>query len=107
MHSTADDPSAYRPEEEPGTWEHLDPLVRLSRHACWRGIWDEKEEQQRRDKWEARVGDLIAACESWPPPPLQSMFEDVTSEPTPQLEDQRERYLRFHADRQTRSHDVP
>ena len=45
-HSTADDPSAYRSDEETERWERLDPQARLQRHARWRGIWNEELETE-------------------------------------------------------------
>jgi 2-oxoisovalerate dehydrogenase E1 component alpha subunit len=94
-HSTADDPSAYRSEEEAERWRSLDPMVRLRQHARWRGIWDETEETESQTQWEERITALIAECEPWPPPPLETLFQGVTHEPTRHLEEQREAYLRY------------
>jgi 2-oxoisovalerate dehydrogenase E1 component alpha subunit len=106
-HSTADDPSAYRSDEEAEQWLRLDPLARLGRHARWRGIWDDAREADSEQRCEQRISDLIAECESWPPPPLSSLFEDVTQELTPQLEEQRQSYLRYWHARQSQSIEVP
>ena len=106
-HSTADDPSAYRTDDEERDWERLDPLVRLRRHASWRGLWDEDAEAECQQKWEKRISDLIAECEQWPPPPLETLFGEVTHEMTPQLREQRARYLQYWSARQERELDVP
>jgi 2-oxoisovalerate dehydrogenase E1 component alpha subunit len=106
-HSTADDPSAYRSEEEAARWQALDPLARLARHARWRGVWSEEQEKDAWARCDRRVSELIAACEAWPPPALETLFQGVTQEPTPQLEAQRERYLHYLRARRVSSHDVP
>ncbi len=106
-HSTADDPSVYRSEDEAERWQQLDPELRLQRHARWRGIWDEDRGAQTRAKWEERISALIKECEPWPPPPLETLFDDVLAELSPQLEQQREAYLRFWNAQSGETHDVP
>ena len=106
-HSTADDPSSYRSDEEAARWQQLDPLARLGRHARWRGICDDERERAVFRGCEERVSALVAECEAWPPPELESLFADVTAEMTPQLSAQREAYLRFVASRETDFEDVP
>ncbi len=106
-HSTADDPSVYRSEEEAELWQQLDPELRLQRHAQWRGIWDSSRGQEATANWEERITALIKECEPWPPPPLESLFEGVTEELTPQLEEQRAAYLRFWNAQMSETHEVP
>jgi TPP-dependent pyruvate/acetoin dehydrogenase alpha subunit len=106
-HSTADDPSVYRSKEEAERWQKLDPELRLRRHARWRGIWDDALEQETQAKWEERIAALIKECEPWPPPPLETLFEGVTAELTPQLEEQRAAYLRFWNAQSPEAHEVP
>ncbi len=106
-HSTADDPSVYRSKEEAERWLQLDPELRLRRHARWRGIWDDALEQETQAKWEERIAALIKECEPWPPPPLETLFEGVTAELTPQLEEQRAAYLRFWNAQSPEAHEVP
>jgi 2-oxoisovalerate dehydrogenase E1 component alpha subunit len=106
-HSTADDPSAYRSDEEAQRWQALDPLARLARHARWRGLWSETQEKDHWARCEQRVSELISACEEWPPPALETLFTGVLQEPSAQLEAQREAYQRYLRTRRVASHDVP
>jgi len=94
-HSTSDDPTAYRSDEERAHWEKLDPLRRLSAHGVWRGLWSEEEEHELEREYEAQVSELIARCEALPPPSLPSLFEDVYAECPPHLAAQRDAYLGF------------
>lgn len=107
-HSTADDPSVYRSDDETARWQALDPLARLQRHAEWRGIFDDAARSAAEQRWNERVSAAVTECERWPPPPLESLFEGVTAEMTPQLAAQREAYLRFRrARRDAELKDVP
>ncbi|HEX4872638.1 MAG TPA: 3-methyl-2-oxobutanoate dehydrogenase (2-methylpropanoyl-transferring) subunit alpha [Nevskiaceae bacterium] len=42
-HSTSDDPSAYRPDNEWQLWPLGDPIERLKRHLIARGLWSEDQ----------------------------------------------------------------
>ncbi len=94
-HSTADDPSAYRSEEETARWAKVDNLARLEHHVRWRGLYDEARKQEALARHEETVRALIADSECWPPPPLDSLFEDVFEHANAHLLEQREEYLRF------------
>ncbi len=106
-HSTADDPSAYRTDEEAKEWERLDPFERLKRHAKWRGAWDDAREEAARAAWEARVTETLAQCEKHPPPQVESLFEDVLATPGAQLAEQRDEYLAWHRRRPRETFEVP
>ncbi|MCB2063290.1 MAG: 3-methyl-2-oxobutanoate dehydrogenase (2-methylpropanoyl-transferring) subunit alpha [Novosphingobium sp.] len=94
-HSSSDDPSRYRPSQEPSEWPLGDPVDRLKRHLLRAGLWTEAEhetlwaeldEQVRQAGKEAeRHGMLKHGARSDP----ASMFEDVFREIPPHLLEQR------------------
>src|SRR5262245_12500870 len=45
-HSTSDDPSRYRPEDEAARWPYGDPIERLSRHLIHLGEWSDERQAQ-------------------------------------------------------------
>jgi len=47
-HTTADDPSLYRPKEEEEEWAPRDPLIRLRLHLESRELWDSAREDECR-----------------------------------------------------------
>jgi 2-oxoisovalerate dehydrogenase E1 component alpha subunit len=94
-HSSSDDPARYRPEEEMRQWEELDPLARLRLHAKWRGIWTDALEEEARADAERAVSQMISDCERLPPPPVESMFDDVYERMPALLRTQKEEYLQF------------
>jgi pyruvate dehydrogenase E1 component alpha subunit len=42
VHTTADDPSKYRSEEEVKVWEKRDPILRFRKYLCDRGVLNDK-----------------------------------------------------------------
>ena len=94
-HSSSDDPTRYRPSQEPSEWPLGDPVDRLKRHLLRAGLWTEAEhetlwaeldEQVRQAGKEAeRHGMLKHGARSDP----ASMFEDVFREIPPHLLEQR------------------
>lgn len=94
-HSSSDDPTRYRPEEETQQWEKLDALARLRLHAKWRGVWTDALEEGAWADSEKAVTQMIADCERWSPPPVESLFDDVYERMPEALRTQKEEYLRF------------
>ena len=98
-HSSSDDPARYRPEEEMRQWEEVDALARLRLHAKWRGIWTETLEAEAWAEAEKAVSQMISDCERLPPPPVESLFDDVYDRMPAVLRMQKEEYLQFLRDR--------
>lgn len=87
-HSSSDDPSRYRDEEELEDWETRDPIERYRDFLAERGIWDNDVEEQVRQKIEDEIEAALDAAKDKPDPPLESMFDDVYEEMPPHLEEQ-------------------
>jgi TPP-dependent pyruvate/acetoin dehydrogenase alpha subunit len=41
VHTTADDPTKYRSDDEVKLWEKRDPLIRFKKYLCDRGVLDD------------------------------------------------------------------
>ena len=95
MHTTSDDPSAYREAEESEAWEARDPIVRLQVFLEDRGVLDEELEATIDDRVDAEITDAIdaarAANEALDP---ADMFRHVYDEMPPELERQFESFER-------------
>jgi pyruvate dehydrogenase E1 component alpha subunit len=91
-HTTADDPSVYREEEEERRWREKDPIPRLESYLRGRDVLDD----DRVEAIEASVEDEVAAAiddaEATADPDPQSMFEHVYAEQTPELRQQAARF---------------
>ena len=76
-HSTADDPTLYRKEEEVEEWTKKCPILRLKLYLEQHQLWDSAQEERLIEEIAKSVGDAIDAAKNTPPPPLKSIFENV------------------------------
>ena len=89
-HSSSDDPTRYRDEDEVKNWEAKDPLKRERAYLESRGLWDQDKEQDVQDVLMAEISDAIREAESRPMPPRHSLFEDVYQDVPAHLRDSQE-----------------
>lgn len=89
-HSSSDDPSAYRDPNEPKQWEAHDPIERFRRHLARRGLWTEGWERELRDAIDAEITHVQDEAAAMPPPPVETLFDDVYEEVPAHLVEQRE-----------------
>jgi len=95
VHTTADDPSKYRSEEEVKAWERKDPLTRFRAYLEQRKLLDDGLEQQIDEEIAAAVRRFEAA----PPADPLVAFDHVYAETPPHLAAQRaELEVRLRAD---------
>ncbi len=97
-HTTADDPSVYRDEEEVERWKAKDPIPRLETYLRDRGILDDEGVDAVEQSVEDEVADAIDTAESVERPDPTDMFEYVYEEMPERLRQQRE-YLERLRDR--------
>jgi pyruvate dehydrogenase E1 component alpha subunit len=89
-HSTSDDPTRYRSEEEVETWRRKDPIRRFAVFLKRRGLLDDSAEKAEMEGAREEVQRAVAACEAAPPVPPESLVEDVYAEMPWHLKEQRE-----------------
>jgi len=87
-HSTSDDPTRYRSEDEVETWRKKDPLLRLRRHLVSLGLTDDARDATMDEAMSREIGVAVDAVEKMPPPERASLFEDVYAEMPWHLKDQ-------------------
>jgi pyruvate dehydrogenase E1 component alpha subunit/2-oxoisovalerate dehydrogenase E1 component alpha subunit len=79
-HSSSDDPTRYRDETEVKTWQKRDPIERLRRYLMQNELWSDSADEALRKALEAEIGQAIKTVEAAPPPPVESLFDDVYAE---------------------------
>jgi TPP-dependent pyruvate/acetoin dehydrogenase alpha subunit len=89
-HSTSDDPTRYRTDEEVRQWAEKDPLVRLRRHLVTLDLTDDARDAALEEELSAEIASAVLEVESLPPPDRASMFEDVYESVPWNLREQRE-----------------
>ncbi|ADB61876.1 pyruvate dehydrogenase (acetyl-transferring) E1 component, alpha subunit [Haloterrigena turkmenica DSM 5511] len=88
-HTTADDPSVYRDDEEVERWRERDPIDRFETYLRNRGVLDDERIETIESEIEATLEELVDRAESAEADP-RGIFEHAYDEPTPRLEAQRE-----------------
>jgi pyruvate dehydrogenase E1 component alpha subunit len=92
-HTTADDPTKYRTENEIEPWKPRDPMIRLRLYLKGKGLWSEEVEQRMTEESQKEIDQAVKDAESVPPPEVEEIFKYVFAEMTPQLKEQLE-YLK-------------
>jgi pyruvate dehydrogenase E1 component alpha subunit len=88
-HSTSDDPTRYRSEAEVSDWKKKDPVDRLQRHLRVSNLLSEADEAAQDEALTQEVAAAIKAVEELPPPPRETLFDDVYHTLPWHLEEQR------------------
>ncbi len=89
-HTTADDPSKYRSEEEVDRWRERDPIPRLESYLRREDLLDDSGVEEVRERCEERLEEAVEAAEELPPPEVSDIFSYVYEEETEELRRQRE-----------------
>ncbi|MGE5271837.1 MAG: thiamine pyrophosphate-dependent enzyme [Thiohalocapsa sp.] len=95
-HSTSDDPSRYRPDEEGREWPLGDPIERLSRHLTRLGEWSPERHRQLESELAdevretAREAERYGTMENGPHVSAKTLFDDVFKEMPDHLRRQRQ-----------------
>ena len=98
-HTTADDPSVYRDDDEVERWKRKDPIPRLETYLRERGLLDDEAVDAIEADVETEVAAAIEAAERTERPAPTDMFDHAYAERTERLDGQatalerlRERY---------------
>src|SRR3954447_23042143 len=95
-HSTSDDPSVYRPDDEAESFPLGDPIERFRQHLITSGEWDAERNDQLQREVDAQVeaafveADSHGSVKSGVIPSPRTMFDDVFREMPRHLREQRE-----------------
>src|SRR5437762_2016656 len=85
VHTTADDPTKYRSDDEVKAWEKKDPLTRLAPYLERKGLRTAGLDEEI----DAEIAAAIERFEAAPPPDPLTVFDHVYAERPPHLERER------------------
>ncbi|MFC7228836.1 pyruvate dehydrogenase (acetyl-transferring) E1 component subunit alpha [Salinirubellus salinus] len=89
-HTTADDPSVYRDDDEVERWKAKDPIPRLESYLYEQGVLDQERIDAVQQSVEEEVADAIETAESLERPEPAAIFEHVYEGMPKRLQQQRQ-----------------
>lgn len=89
-HSSSDDPTRYRSDEEVASWAKKDPIARFERYLSKSELLDDESRTAIIEDLEREISAAIDEVEDLGPPPRDSLFDDVYVAMPPSLEAQRD-----------------
>ena len=92
-HTTSDDSSKYRSEDEIKEWEEKDPLLRLEKYFQNIGTWSEDYGNWVAETVSKEVDEAVEKGFAVDPPKPEQMFEDVYVEMPAILKEEQEEFL--------------
>ncbi len=78
LHTTADDPTKYRQDNDVELWKKKDPIQRVRIYLEGKGLWNKEKEDIEQKAQQKYIDDAVAKAEQFKPDP-RSMFNSVYS----------------------------
>ncbi len=94
-HTTSDDPSLYRTEEEEKQWEAKDPVNRLRAYLVSQKLWKEGDDEPLIEQYKKEIEKEFIDYESYPPYKLEDVFKYQYKEMPGDLKRQQVEYEKF------------
>ncbi|MFI9626823.1 pyruvate dehydrogenase (acetyl-transferring) E1 component subunit alpha [Streptomyces sp. NPDC052042] len=96
-HTTSDDPTKYRSDEERAAWEAKDPILRLRRYLEKEGSADEAFFAGLEAESEALGKRVREAVRAMPDPDPMAMFDHVYADGNPLVDEERAQFAAYQA----------
>jgi pyruvate dehydrogenase E1 component alpha subunit len=94
LHTTADDPTKYRSDDEVKAWEAREPLPRFRRYLTERGLLDDQAHEALQAEVDAEIRGAVERAEARMKPDLLAVFDHVYGQPPAEFLAQREELAR-------------
>ncbi len=95
FHTTADDPSKYRPEEQVEPWHARDPIKRLRTYMLDKKYLSEDEDESWREEVKKEVKEGVERFREKRPDNVDNMFEHKAQELDPYTESQKKEFMEY------------
>ena len=87
-HTTSDDSSKYRSENEVNEWKKRDPIDRLRKYMEKKKLWSNKEEENLKKICQVQVNKAAEKALSLPNPSIDDIFRFMYKEMPKELQEQ-------------------
>ncbi len=78
MHTTSDDPTRYRSDDDVDAWKKKDPIARVRIYLNNKKLWNDALESKMQEEQKKKIDDAVDKAEKFVPDP-KSIFEHVYS----------------------------
>ncbi|MFK7958956.1 MAG: pyruvate dehydrogenase (acetyl-transferring) E1 component subunit alpha [Phycisphaerales bacterium] len=93
VHTTADDPTVYRTDEEAEAWTKRDPIARFERYLIKRGLIDEAGVAEVNESCEAQVRSARERFDAERRAAPEEVFDFMFESMPPELQEQKDEYM--------------
>ena len=94
-HTTNDDPTLYRTDEEVAEWEEREPLARFREVLKGEGLWDEIDEDAIRSELNEQFDEAKEAADAYDQGGVEEIFCYLYEETPPELDRQQDEFEAF------------
>jgi pyruvate dehydrogenase E1 component alpha subunit len=94
-HTTSDDPTRYRDEEEVDKWEERDPLERYRSFLRSKGLLEDITEEEIRNEADEMFDEAVAAADEFTERDIEEIFTHLHRDMPSELQRQLEEYEEF------------
>lgn len=95
MHTTADDPKKYQPEEMLQAWEKRDPIPRFRKYLEDKRLWDDAREEALAAEVKQRIEEAVKRFEERTDFKPEENFDHVFAEMPPHIAEQKAEFVEF------------
>ncbi len=93
VHTTADDPTRYRKNDEVTEWELKDPILRYRNFLENKKLWNDRKQKALEEEVKKQVDEAVREFEAFEDTTPDAPFDYVFGEPDEDLKAQREEFL--------------
>jgi len=94
-HTTSDDPTLYRTEEEEKKWAEKDPIKRLKGYLVSKKLWKDADEKTLLEQYKKEVEKEFDIYENYPPYKIEDVFKFHYKDMPEDLKKQQIEYEKF------------
>lgn len=94
-HTTSDDPTKYRQDEEIAKWEKKDPLKRMKNYLVSQGAWSEDRDETLHKTYKEEALEVFRKVEATGETKIEDIFKYTYEKMPAHLREQYEEYVRY------------
>jgi len=94
-HTTSDDPTKYREDDEVLVWQARDPIKRTKEYLIAQGLWSAEQDEAQVAEYEAYALEVFRKVEETGEPQLEDFFKYTYRDMPEHLKEQYQEYVQY------------